>query len=91
MAHDGAQALVLARTFQPHAMVLDIGMPGKNGHAVVAELRADPAAAHILLIAASGWGQPEDRARSRQAGFDHHLVKPVEPDQLLRLLESARR
>jgi PAS domain S-box-containing protein len=91
VAHDGAQALVLARTFQPHAMVLDIGMPGKNGHAVVAELRADPAAADILLIAASGWGQPDDKARSREAGFDHHLVKPVEPEQLLRLLEGARR
>jgi PAS domain S-box-containing protein len=89
--HDGMQALALVRTFKPHAMVLDIGMPGMDGNAVVAALRADPTAANILLIAASGWGQPEDKARSREAGFDHHLVKPVEPDELLSLLAGARR
>jgi two-component system CheB/CheR fusion protein len=70
-------------------VLLDIGLPGMDGCAVAAALRADPALSRSLLIAISGYGQEEDRRRSREAGFDHHLVKPVKPDVLRALLERA--
>ena len=70
-------------------VVCDIGLPGMNGYEFAARLRALAEGAMPLMIALTGYGTPEDRARALAAGFDHHLVKPVEPDHLLRLISGA--
>jgi CheY-like chemotaxis protein len=85
-AHDGVQALDEVMRFEPHVVILDIGMPGMNGYKVAAELRERNL--DVLLIAVTGWGQEEDRHRSRAAGFDHHLVKPVDFTTLTELLAA---
>ena len=89
-AHDGRTALAIAREFRPDAMVLDIAMPGMGGHEVARIARQEEWGAGVLLIAASGWGQAADRQLSLDAGFDHHLVKPVEIDVLDTLLRAGR-
>lgn len=78
VAHDGAEAWAIAREFQPDTMVLDIAMPGLGGLELARLVREEAWGGRVLLIAVSGWGQAVDKARSREAGFDHHLVKPVE-------------
>jgi PAS domain S-box-containing protein len=88
-AHDGDQALAVAREFRPQIVFLDIGMPGKDGYQVAREMRADPATAHAVLIALTGWGAQEDRARSRTAGFDHHLTKPASMSSVETLLREV--
>ena len=85
-AHDGFAALQAADQFLPDVVLLDIGLPGLSGYDVAKRLRADPRFAEILVVAMTGYGQEEDRQRSRQAGFDHHLVKPVEPGVVQKLL-----
>ncbi|HEX2825567.1 MAG TPA: response regulator [Burkholderiales bacterium] len=85
-AHDGMQALDEVMRFEPHVVILDIGMPGMNGYKVASELRERNL--DVLLIAVTGWGQEEDRQRSRAAGFDHHLVKPVDFTILSELLAA---
>jgi len=93
-AYDGAQALAEAAAFPPDVILLDLGLPDRNGFEIAAELRADPSFRDVMLVALTGWGQPEDRRRSSEAGFDHHLVKPVEVDALRNILavvaQSAR-
>ena len=85
-AHDGMQALDEVMRFEPHVVILDIGMPGMNGYKVAAAVRErNPG---VLLIAVTGWGQEEDRHRSKAAGFDHHLVKPVDFSVLSDLLAA---
>jgi PAS domain S-box-containing protein len=86
LAHDGLQALDDAGRLRPDVILLDIGLPKLNGYDVCRQIRAQPWGASVLLVALTGWGQEEDRRRSREAGFDHHLVKPVDPDELMRLL-----
>ncbi|MGM9480617.1 ATP-binding protein [Roseateles sp. NT4] len=76
-AADGLAALAIAEAFQPQAMLVDIAMPGLNGHELCRRVRQTPWGREALMIAASGWGQQGDRQRSLEAGFDHHLVKPV--------------
>ncbi len=78
LAHDGPTALEKARIFAPAVVLLDIGLPGMDGYQVAGCLRADPATAGAVILALSGYGQAEDRTRSRAAGFDHHLVKPID-------------
>ena len=90
LAHDGLAALKTAIAFRPSAILLDIGLPEMDGYEVARRLRTEPACSHALIIAVSGYGQEEDRQRSRQAGFDHHLVKPVNFDQVRKLLLSSR-
>ena len=75
--HDGPAALELAAAFAPDVALLDIGLPGMNGLELARRLRQLEGLQDILLIAQTGWGQEEDRIRSREAGFDHHLVKPL--------------
>jgi CheY-like chemotaxis protein len=89
VAHNGAAALNAARA-EPHEIVfLDIGMPVMDGFEVARRLRDQPGASDLVLVAVTGWGQEEDRRRTRAAGFDYHLVKPVEPSDLERLLGSS--
>jgi CheY-like chemotaxis protein len=88
--HDGAEVLEAARAFGPDVVLLDIGLPGMDGYQVARALRADPELAHARLIALTGWGAEEDRRRAQEAGFDHHLTKPVDLavlEDLLRRLQ----
>ena len=85
-ANDGLEAIKVAKSELPQVVLLDIGMPGMNGYDVARKLREQPETRGVVLVAMTGWGQDEDRARSKEAGFDHHLVKPVEPSVLSTLL-----
>jgi len=87
--HDPYDALTRAAQFVPDACLLDIGLPGMDGHELARRLRAAPATAHALLVAVTGYGQSQDRDASSQAGFDHHLVKPVDMTDLDRILTAA--
>jgi len=86
MAHDGAAALRAVPEARPEVVLLDIGLPGMDGYEVASRLRATPGLAGLRLIAVTGYGQESDRRRARLAGFDHHLVKPVDLDRLRALL-----
>jgi CheY-like chemotaxis protein len=88
-AHSGPEALALAQACRPEVVFLDIGMPGMDGYEVARRLRVDPATAGALLVALTGWGSEEDARRSREAGFDVHLTKPVEPAALAEVLATA--
>ncbi len=85
-APEGHAALQLVDSFQPHVVLLDIGLPGLSGYEVARRLRADPRHEGLTLIALTGWGSVEDRRKTAEAGFDHHLTKPVDPDDLEALL-----
>jgi PAS domain S-box-containing protein len=89
-AHDGPAALETLQTEKPCAAVLDIGMPGMDGYEVARRVRAGPRGELVQLIALTGWGNDEDRRRSREAGIDHHLVKPVDLNVLESLLAARR-
>jgi len=91
IAYDGVEAVGVASEYRPDAIVLDIGMPKMNGYDVAKKLRAESTGKELTIIALSGWGQEADKQRSREAGIDHHLVKPLEPSSLLRLLASKPR
>jgi CheY-like chemotaxis protein len=86
MAHDGEQALAEFERRRPDAVLLDIGLPKLDGFEVARRLRSDGRNSDLLLIALTGYGKDDDRSRGRNAGFDHHLVKPVEPETLMKLL-----
>ncbi len=91
VAHSGPAALEAAATFQPDVVLLDIGLPGLDGYQVAERLREDPSMRGVTLIAASGYGQEEDRRRSMEAGIDRHLVKPVDLRELQDLLAAVER
>ena len=91
VASDGTAAADLAARVRPHVMVLDIGMPGLNGYEVARQVRAQPWGREALLVAATGWGQEEDRRKAMDAGFDLHLTKPFSPEQLLEAIASLPR
>ncbi|MDG3008026.1 PAS domain S-box protein [Paludisphaera mucosa] len=78
-AHDGPEALRTLETFRPHLILLDLGLPGMSGFEVARRIRASVGLKGVRLAALTGWGQDEDRRRTREAGFDHHLVKPADP------------
>ena len=86
IANDGHTALETAQDFRPEVVLLDIGLPGMNGYEVARRLRAGADGNRLLLAAVTGYGHAEDRSRSRQAGIDHHLVKPIDPEALRQLL-----
>lgn len=88
VAYSGQDALQLLAGTQPALAILDIGMPGMDGCELARHIRQDPAHAGMLLIALTGWGQPRDRERTAAAGFDHHLVKPLDVDALTGLLQA---
>ena len=83
---DGMEALDLAETFRPQVILLDIGLPRLNGYEVCRALRLMPWAGSVLIVALTRWGQERDRSQSRDAGFDAHLVKPVDFDALMRTI-----
>jgi PAS domain S-box-containing protein len=87
---DGAQAVETARAFQPQVVLLDLGMPQLNGYEAARRIRALPGGDEVVLIAQTGWSQPEDRRRSQEAGFDHHVVKPIPSGSLEKLLAPRR-
>ena len=91
VCHSGREALALAQRERPEALVLDIGMPGMSGYELARHVRQEDWGRRTLLIAVTGWGQREDRERSRDAGFDHHLTKPVDPEALQSLLAEFAR
>jgi PAS domain S-box-containing protein len=91
VAYDGQSALAAASEHRPRVVLLDIGLGGMTGYDVARRLRADPRQNGVRLIALTGFGQEEDRRRSKEAGFDFHLVKPVDTDTLQRLLATAAR
>jgi DNA-binding response OmpR family regulator len=88
MAHDGINALEAAERLRPDAVLLDIGLPKLNGYEVCRRIRQQPWGKELVLIALSGWGQEEDLHKSRDAGFDNHMVKPVNYDVLTKLIDS---
>jgi PAS domain S-box-containing protein len=90
LAHDGPSALALAGTVQPEVVLLDIGLPGMDGYEVARRLRRLSGLEKVLLVALTGYGQEEDRWRSCEAGFDRHLVKPVDLDTLQALLKCPK-
>jgi DNA-binding response OmpR family regulator len=89
IAYDGVEAVGIASEYRPDAIVLDIGMPKMNGYEVAKKLRAE-SGKDLNIIALSGWGQEADKQRSRESGVDHHLVKPLDPSSLLRLLACGK-
>lgn len=90
VAYDGQQAIELAESYRPEVCLFDIGMPKMNGYEVARAVRREPWGESMLLVALTGWGAEEDRRRSREAGFDRHLVKPVEPGLLRELLAAGK-
>ena len=91
MAHDGRSALEAAREFRPDLALLDIGLPGLSGFEVAEQIRREPTLAPIVLVAMTGYGLETDRQRSRDAGFDHHLVKPADFAEVQKILGSISR
>lgn len=87
--HDGSAALAAVREGRHTAVLLDIHMPSLDGLEVARQIRADPGSSALLLLALTGSSDPRDRSSSLAAGFDHHLVKPVNPDLLRALLERS--
>lgn len=90
VAHEGPAALQMARELEPDLILLDVGLPGLNGLDVARQLKADPTLASTVIAAMTGYGGEDDRRRSREAGFDRHLVKPVMPEVLRALLDETR-
>ncbi|HEY2292718.1 MAG TPA: ATP-binding protein [Thermoanaerobaculia bacterium] len=89
-AQDGQAALLQVAAFEPEIVLLDIGLPGMDGYEVARQIRALPAGRNALIVAVTGYGRSSDRLQSQEAGFDHHLVKPVQPEVLQELIASAR-
>ena len=85
-AHDGLEAMGAATAFRPDVILLDIGLPKLDGYEVARRIREQDGGADVVLVALTGWGQEEDRQRSREAGFDLHMTKPVDFKALQKLL-----
>jgi len=90
-AYDGEEAVLAARRLRPEIVLLDIGMPKQNGYEACRQMRAESWGKSLFLIALTGWGQEDDRAKTEDAGFDAHLVKPADPATIIRLLETIPR
>ena len=86
VAYTGPQGVEKAVRWRPHVVLCDIGLPGLNGYGVAEQLRNNLATADARLVAITAWGEERDKQRGREAGFEHHLVKPADPQRLLNLL-----
>jgi CheY-like chemotaxis protein len=89
IAHDGLQAVEQTEAFRPEVVLLDIGMPRVDGYEAARRIRAQAWGRSIVLVALTGWGQDEDRRRSEEAGFDRHLIKPVDIEALQQVLAGG--
>jgi signal transduction histidine kinase/ActR/RegA family two-component response regulator len=92
-AYDGVEAVQAVAAFKPDVVFLDIGLPKMNGYDAARSIRAQPEGAHVVLVAVTGWGQEQDRHRATEAGFDHHMTKPVDPqtvEELIARLDQTR-
>ncbi len=89
IAYDGLEAIDAAAAFHPDMVLLDIGLPKLNGYETARKIRQQPWGKEIMLVALTGWGQEEDRRKSSEAGFNEHVVKPVDAARLKRLLERG--
>lgn len=85
-AYDGVEAVAVAEEFRPDVVLLDLGLPKMSGYETCRRIRAQPWGEDMLLVALTGWCREEDRQKSKEAGFDNHLVKPVELEVLQQLL-----
>jgi CheY-like chemotaxis protein len=83
LAYDGVEAIEVAESFSPEVVFLDLGMPVLDGFGAARELRNKPWGREMLLVALTGWGQHGDKLRAKEAGFDHHLVKPADSEQIM--------
>ena len=90
VAHDGSEAVEMAERFAPDMVLLDLGLPMLDGYGAARQIRQQPWGKQMMLVALTGWGQDEDRRKSKEAGFDHHLVKPVDHNSLMILLDELR-
>jgi CheY-like chemotaxis protein len=90
LAHDGARALRVAEELRPHVVLLDLGLPQLDGYEVALAIRAERWGKDVLICAITAWGRPSDHDISRIAGIDHHLLKPVDPQLLVTLIQEAR-
>jgi signal transduction histidine kinase len=91
VAFDGVAAIEVARDFQPHFIIMDIGMPGLNGYEAARHIRSEPWGAGVHMVALTGWGQATDKDLARDAGFDAHLTKPAEPEAIARTIANVAR
>jgi CheY-like chemotaxis protein len=91
VAHDGLACLALVEQLRPDVVLLDIGLPDMDGYKVARSLRADPRTRDVFIVAVTGYGRDEDRAKSEQAGIDLHMTKPVDIDALMEALARGRR
>ncbi len=89
-AYDGHEAVAAAAEFRPEVVLLDIGLPKMTGYEACRHIREQPDGKNVVIIAQTGWGQEEDRQRTHEAGFDHHMVKPVDPSALMKLLAELQ-
>ena len=80
----------LATTFKPDGVLVDLGLPGISGYEVARRLRNHPQLKDVIIVAQTGWGDSNDRRRTREAGFDHHLLKPLDPEELRTVLARGR-
>jgi CheY-like chemotaxis protein len=87
-AYNGEEAIEVAASFHPEVVLMDLGMPKMNGFEAARHIREQPWGQNMLLIALSGWGQEDDKRKTKEAGFDHHLTKPAEPAELKKLLAT---
>jgi two-component system, chemotaxis family, CheB/CheR fusion protein len=88
IAFSGTEALEIAKRDRPRAAIIDIGMPGMSGHEVARRMRLEAWGRNAALIALTGWGQEQDKQAAKAAGFDEHLTKPVDPDDVERVLDA---
>jgi len=87
-AHDGQEAVEMAEAIRPDVILLDIGLPKLNGYEACSKIRKQPWGKNIIIVALTGWGQEEDRLKSKEAGFNGHMVKPVDHTDLMKLLDE---
>jgi CheY-like chemotaxis protein len=90
VAHDGPAALAAFTAFRPALVLLDIGLPGSNGYDIARTIRQESGGRSPVIVAITGWGQDEDKRTSADAGFDHHLVKPVDLALLMKLIDTIQ-
>jgi DNA-binding response OmpR family regulator len=91
VASHGEDAIDVSREFRPHVVLLDLGLPGIDGYEVARRLREQPSGEQVVLVALTGWGGRDVRTRAAEAGFDYHLVKPVNWEELERIVDAAAR